>query len=357
MEKSSKVLKTTAYIGALVILIVVVAVRLKSNKHATEERMYQYDKEKPISVQVDTLQLENVGNEYSFSGTFEPNKETKISAEVQGKINSILVDVGSSVSKGQALIQLDNSLLKLQLQSIEIQIEGLEADVKRYTTLAKADAIQGVQLEKAELGLKSAKVQRATLNEQINKTTIVAPFGGIVTAKFNEEGAFAAPGIPLLQITDISVLKFTINVPENELNKFAINQSYSLTADVYSEIALSGKITMIGSKANQSNSYPVQLTLNNTEDTKIKSGMFGKVNLKNEEPVKRIIIQASAIVGTNIQPQVYIIKNGKATLQNIGISDRIQNKAIVASGLNEGDVIITNGFINIFDGANVTIKN
>ena len=66
------------------------------------------------------------------------------------------------VSKGQPLIQLDNSLLKLQLQTIEVQIEGLEADVNRYTILAKADAIQGVQLEKAELGLKSAKVQKAT---------------------------------------------------------------------------------------------------------------------------------------------------------------------------------------------------
>ena len=120
------------------------------------------------------------------------------------------------VNKGQTLIQLDNSLLKLQLQTIEVQIEGLEADVNRYTILAKADAIQGVQLEKAELGLKSAKVQKATLLEQISKTTIRAPFSGVVTAKLSEEGAFAAPGVPLLQITDITTLKFTVNVPEKD---------------------------------------------------------------------------------------------------------------------------------------------
>ena len=50
--------------------------------------------------------------------------------------------------------------MKLQLQTIEVQIEGLEDDVKRYTILTEADAVQGVQLEKARLGLKSAKVQR-----------------------------------------------------------------------------------------------------------------------------------------------------------------------------------------------------
>jgi membrane fusion protein (multidrug efflux system) len=50
------------------------------------------------------------------------------------------------------------------------------------------------------------------------------------------------------------------------------------------------------------------------------------------------------------------MKNGKAVLQNITISKKIQNKAVVLSGLNEGDVIVTNGFINLFDGANVTVK-
>jgi len=308
------------------------------------------------------LELENVNAEFSYSGTFEPNKETKISAEIQGKINAVLVDVGSVVNKEQALIQLDNSLLKLQLQTIDVQLEGLEADVKRYTILANADAIQGVQLEKAVLGLKSAKVQKATLLEQINKTSIKAPFNGVVTAKLSEEGAFAAPGVPLLQITDITNLKFTINIPENDLSQFKLNQTYSIKTDTYSEISLTGKATMIGSKANMGSSFPVQFSVNNTSDLKIKSGMFGKVSsiaigMKNDTQEKGIIIPSSAIVGSANKPQVYLIKNGKSVLQNITISKKMQNKAVVSNGLNEGDVIVTNGFINLFDGANVSIKN
>ena len=167
---------------------------------------------------------------------------------------------------------------------------------------------------------------------------------------------FAAPGVPLLQITDITNLKFTVNVPESELIKFKLNQNYSLKVDAYSEIILTGKATMIGSKANMGSSFPVQFEVNNTPDLKIKSGMFGKVNLKNDNQEKSIIIPASAIVGTANQPQVYLIKNGKSVLQNITISKKIQNKAIVLSGLNKGDVIVTNGFINLFDGANITVK-
>ncbi len=349
-------MKKVLYIIIPLALIAIVVIKLKSNKEIVKDKVYQYDKEQAIHVQVDTIKSELIGAEFAYSGTFEPNKETKLSAEIQGKINDVLVDVGTFVTKGQSLIQLDNSLLKLQLQSAEVQVEGLEADVKRFTVLANADAVQGVQLEKAELGLKSAKVQRATLLEQINKTTIKAPFNGVVTAKLTEEGAFAAPGVPLLQITDISVLKFTVNVSENDLSSFQLNQTFSINADAYSDVLLSGKATMIGSKANMGSSFPVQFIVSNTSDLKIKSGMFGKVNLKSENQKTGIIIPASAIVGSSSQPQVYKVKNGKAVLNSISIAQKIKNKAVVAKGLEEGDVIVTNGFINLFDNANVTVK-
>lgn len=349
-------MKKVLYIIIPLALIAIVVIKLKSNKEIVKDKVYQYDKEQAIHVQVDTIKSELIGAEFAYSGTFEPNKETKLSAEIQGKINDVLVDVGTFVTKGQSLIQLDNSLLKLQLQSAEVQVEGLEADVKRFTVLANADAVQGVQLEKAELGLKTAKVQRATLLEQINKTTIKAPFNGVVTAKLTEEGAFAAPGVPLLQITDISILKFTVNISENDLNLFQLNQTFSINADAYSDVLLSGKATMIGSKANIGSSFPVQFIVNNTSDLKIKSGMFGKVTLKSENQKTGIITPASAIVGSSSQPQVYKVKNGKAVLHNITIAQKIKNKTVVSMGLEEGEVIVTNGFINLFDNANVTVK-
>src|SRR5690606_6734831 len=98
------------------------------------------------------------------------------------------------------------------------------------------DAIQGIQLEKAQLGLKSAKVQRKTILEQISKTNVYAPFSGIVTMKFVETGAFAAPGMPLIQVSDISRLRLTVNVPENDLRLFDMNKNYSVKADAYNEL-------------------------------------------------------------------------------------------------------------------------
>jgi membrane fusion protein (multidrug efflux system) len=80
-----------------------VVIKLKNNKEITQSKVYQYDKEQVINVQADTLQIENMNAEFSYSGTFEPNKETKISAEIQGKINEVLVDIGSVVNKGSII--------------------------------------------------------------------------------------------------------------------------------------------------------------------------------------------------------------------------------------------------------------
>lgn len=349
-------MKRIIWIIAGIAIVGLIIFKLANNKKTTESKVYQFDKEKPISVEVDTIRLKYLDDENTYTGTFEPNRETKISAETQGKINAVLVDVGSNVSKGQILIQLDNSLLKLQLQSVEVQIEGLQDDVNRYTILTEADAVQGVQLEKAKLGLKSAKVQKATLQEQINKTTIKAPFNGVVTAKLSEVGAFAAPGVPLLQITDIATLRFTVNVPENDLVQFQNNQTYEISADVYPGISLSGKVTMTGSKANMGNSFPVQFQVANTNQSDIKSGMFGKVRLSASKTGQGIVIPSSAIINNENQAQVYVVKNGKAVLQTVTTSKNIGNKTVVSDGLNQGDIVITSGFINLFDGANITTK-
>ena len=343
-------------------MVAIVVIKLKSNKETAVQKVYNYNKEQAINVQTETIKLGNIADETLYSGTFEPNKETKVSAEIQGKINSVMVDLGDQVTKGQSLIQLDNSLLKLQLQTIEVQLEGLVADVNRYTILAKSDAIQGIQLEKAALGLKAAKVQKATLIEQINKTTIKAPFNGVITAKLSEEGAFAAPGIPLLQISDISILKFSVNIPENELNLFKLNNNYTVYTDAYNKISFTTKATMLGSKANVGSSFPVQFMVKNTPDFKIKSGMLGKVSsnvLGNKigENEQAIVIPSSAIIGSTNEPQVYLVKNGKAVLQNIIVLKKMNNKSVVKSGLKVGDVMVTNGFINLFEGANLTITN
>jgi len=345
-------------IGILILIALgaVIFVQLKSNKTLSENRVYHYDKEKPIAVHTAKITSSSINVKQEFTGTFDAHKDARINSDLQGKIVQFYVDAGSVVKKGQALVKLDDALLKLQLQAIDVNIEGLETDEKRFQTLTDAEAIQGVKLEKTQMGLKAAKIQRSTLLEKIKKTTINAPFSGIVTMKMSEVGSFAAPGVPLLMLTDISELKFTVNVSESKLDLFKLKETYKVQVDAYPNLDVTGVVTSVGSKGNMGNSFPIQLEMDNTKDLKIKSKMFGKLLIDGSGDTKGITILASSIVGSDKQPSVYVVTDGKAILKPVKIAQRIQNKVVIASGIKEGDVIVTSGFINLFDGANIIVK-
>jgi RND family efflux transporter MFP subunit len=338
----------------LIALLVLIGLKLKENKEIVQKRVFKYNKENPINIHAEKVSLSNAVETQFVTGNFMPSRQARINSEMQGKITAIYVDLGSNVKKGQKLLKIDDNLLRLQLNTLDVKIEGLKTDIKRFKVLTKADAIQAVKLEKAELGLKSAKVQRSTILEKIRKTVVYAPFSGVITGKMTEIGSFAAPQMPLFQLIDINNLKFTVNVPENDLELFKLNTMHPVLVDAYQELQLTGKTIMIGAKVNEGNSYPVQFEVKNTKDLKIKSGMFGKIELSHSSNKPKIVIFATSIVGSNVQPKVYVVENGKAKLKNVVISRRIGDKVVIEEGLKDGDTIVTSGFINLFDGANVT---
>ncbi len=340
----------------LIALVVVIIVKLSENKEIAEQRVYHYDPNQPILVHSMPVKTQALVIDRNYTGNFASEKDGKINAEVPGKIISIRVDEGDYVRKGQLLIKIDPTLLESKKRALDIKIKGFQDDVKRYTALVKADAVQAVKLEKAELGLKGAIEERQSVIEQIAKTNIRAPFSGHISHKFTELGSYAAPGMPLLELTDIAQLQFVINVSEEDLDLFDYNKSYPIQIDALPGQKTTGKLAMIASKANPSNDYPVKFDVKNTKDKSIKSGMFGNISIQKDFGENVIIIPATAVMGSEQNPKVYVIENGKAYLKSIVIAKHIGNNVIVKDGLKPGEVIVTSGFINLFDGANVTTK-
>jgi hypothetical protein len=81
--------------------------------------------------------------------------------------------------------------------------------------------------------------------------------------------------------------------------------------------------------------------------------MFGKVSMLNQAEEVGLYISANLIQGGEENPSVYLVKNGKAVLQKVSIAQRVQDKLLISEGIKAGDVLVSKGFINLFDGANV----
>ncbi len=340
----------------LIALIVIIVLKLSENKKIAEQRVYHYDPNKPILVHSSPVKKQSLVIIRNITGNFISEKDGKINAEIPGKIIQIKVNEGDYVKKGQLLIKIDPTLLIAKKRTLDIKIKGFEDDVKRFKTLVEADAVQAIKLEKAQLGLNAAIQERKSVLEQIAKTNITAPFSGQISHKFTEVGSYAAPGMPLLELTNISRLQFVVNVSEEDLHLFDYNKEYTIQINALSGQNTTGKLSMIASKANRSNNYSIKFDVNNTKDKRIKSGMFGNVEVKKDYGKDAFIIPATAVQGTEETAKVYVIEEGKARLKNIEIVRHIGNNVVVKEGLKPGDIIITSGFINIYEGANVTTK-
>lgn len=335
-------------------LLTIVVIQLAQNKKEAENRVYQYDKEAPVKVFGEVVKDKSETHNKTFSGLFESMNEVKVSADIQGKITQIFVKEGQKVSKGQALLKMDDQMLQLQLNVLETKLDALKKDESRYQTLSNEDAVPAITLEKTQNAIATIEAEKKTILEQINNSTVRAPFNGVVSMRFCEVGGFASPAVPLFELINQTELKFVINVPEEDLYLFTENQHYSVTTGITANSS-SASLSQVSSKGGMGNSFKVEFALDNSSG--IKPKMNGELKfVTNQSSKDALTISSKAIIGSESNPEIYVVSNGKAVRTPISILSRNGDYLSVKGEINKGDTIVIGGFINLFDNANVIVN-
>ena len=339
----------------IVALLALTVWKLARNKRTQEEQVYRFDRNAPVHVVVDTVRSIALSEGVRYSGTIEAVSEGKVMAEVPGRVVAVPVQEGQWVEKGMVIARLDGDLLRRQLNAAQVQVEGLEKDQKRYTVLAAEDAVQGVQLEKTELALQAARIQLGTLQEQVQRTEIPAPISGFVAQLFVDVGTVLNPSMPVAMISDDRALELVIAVPGAELDRFRKDQRVDVLASG-SGTRINGVVASVGSRGDMSHNFPVRIALEASDTKGIKPGMAATVRSVPMDAVASPVIPASAIIGSTLEPEVYVVRNGRAVRERITTGAGNAEQVAVVNGLAVGDLVVTSGFINLSDGVPVKTK-
>ena len=344
-------------IGIVVGLVLVglTVMKLLSNKEQVKEKIYVYDPNTAILVETSNPEMHTFDQALNFLGTFEPAHQTMVGSDGNGKIVKLMVEEGDFVTQGQVIAKIDDELLQLQLESVDVSLEGQRNDDKRYDNLSKDNAVAGVTVEKTKLGLRSTEIQKKQIQKQLRNTTIKAPFSGVITKKMVDLGSVVGVGTPVVEITDIGQLKLTVSVPERDVLKFKRGQSVSVTADVYGDKMYEGKVTNISVVADRSHNFKVQITVTN-KNRELLAGMYGSVRLTNTKSVNRLAIPRKALIGSSKAPRVYVVRNGKAKLVSFTAGTSDGDYVEVISGISAKDQIVVKGQVNLQDNVNVTVQ-
>ncbi len=345
--------KRTLTIAIIALVLVGLTVmKLLSNKSAVEKKIYIHDMEAAVLVEDVSPQMHTFESAFSFLGTFEPVRQNTIGSDAQGKIIRLSIEEGDRVTQGQVIAKIDDEMLQLQLENAEVSLEGQKNDDNRYSNLAKDNAVSGMQIEKTKLAVRSAEIQKKQIQKQLRSTNITAPFSGVITKKLVDLGSVIGAGSPLVEITDISSLKLTVNVPERDILKFKLNQVVQAKVDIYNNRVFEGKVSNISVVADKSHNFKVQITVKNSQQ-ELLSGMYASVSLLNNKSVTAMAIPRKALVGSLKNPQVYVIQNGKAMLTSFNAGTSDGEFIEVVNGLSNTDRIVVKGQVNLQDKSNV----
>lgn len=165
-------------------------------------------------------------------------KEIDINSKVAGRVISLRVKEGDQVQKGEVIAYIDQRDLLAQKAQAEANIKALEAQVRQSGVVTDLqDSTSKSQVDTASAGLDSAQkkleaaqAQLQQIEVSLDETEIKAPFDGVITAKYVEEGSMISLGTPLVAIQDPTDNWVDFKVPETKLNDFHVGDVLQLQA-------------------------------------------------------------------------------------------------------------------------------
>ncbi len=304
---------------------------------------------------MDKARLDTIIRELSFVGTIAADKEVAIISETQGRITYLGINLGQSIGRGRIILAVDDEIKAATLKNAEASYDKAKKDYERNKQLFEEKSISQAAFENSEYALRMAEAQHTIAKRQLADTKLVSPVSGIVAAKNVELGTVISPGTMVANIVDISRLKIKVNVPEKEVFKLKNNDKVIIETDIYPDKKLEGKIRNISPKADEAHTYLVEIAMPNSRENPLKAGMFARVYFDNIQKGSSLVIPRQALVGSIRNPRVYLVKNNTAYLKNIVIGSILQNMVQVVSGLNEGDIVVVNGQLNLKDNTKIKI--
>lgn len=220
------------------------------------------------------------------SGTIEA-QQIAITPQTAGRITSAPAEEGVAVKAGDVLYQLDPSVIKLQISSLQTVIHAASSNYSHV----KADSKSSwADKQAAKAQLQQAQLAKQMAQVQLGYTTIHAPADGILTNIAQKVGENAAPGTTMAMISQVQSLTVTIYVAENEIGKVKMGQAGTLTTDSTTK-SYDAKVSFISSQAEFTPAsietkdqrvklvYQVKLDITNP-DAQLKPGMPADVVLK-----------------------------------------------------------------------------
>lgn len=329
------------------------------------------------TVKVVKAEVREIRDVVEFVANLEALRQALVIPKVSGVIERLRVREGDRVREGEVLFELEKGDFLLAVRQAEAALKEAEAaheqasrDFSRFEALRGKQVISQREYEQARVQrdlalarLEQARVALEQARRNLEETVIRAPFAGVVTQRFKDEGERVRAGMPgqeaaVLLLEDLSVLKARGSLPELEVGQVREGMEAEVRVDAYPQEVFRGKVSLVSPRLDPaSRAFTVEVEIPNAKGL-LKPGMFARVRIL--KGTKRALVVPLEAVLREEGVWVYhcfVVKDGRAERRTVVPRFTPFDYVEILEGLEEGELVVVGGQWALRGGEEVVVED
>lgn len=320
----------------------------------------------PALVKVAEARMQSLSSVIQVPGTVVSRDDARLSAEVDGRLLEV-AEVGAVIKAGEAVAVIEDEHLRLRNQELQAEIRRAQArveflvnEVQRFATLAKSNLTSVNQLEQARSeqavaqgDLDVALARLAQNNDQLTRTRLLAPFGGVVVERLMQPGEWVADGGVVIRLVNQQRLEVVARAPLEYFSFSQVGEQLSLSSGKQELMATLRTVVAVGDE----NTHQFELRLD-LDGQPFQVGQTVRVSVPSSDAREVLTVPRDALVLRPGGTTLFIIdaqQQARQVVVNLGLGS---DEYIEVSGsIKAGDRVVIRGNERLQPGQSVQLMD
>jgi membrane fusion protein (multidrug efflux system) len=285
-------------------------------------------------------------------GTALANESVTLTAKVTDTVRRVNFEDGDYVEAGAVLIELTNQEEEALLAEARANLDDAESQLRRLQDLSARGLTSASELDVARSRAGASQARLNSIVARLRDRLILAPFSGLLGFRQVSPGTLLSPNTPITSIDDISLIKLDFTVPETFVGSMAPGAKIVAKSVSFPGREFEGTVRTVGSRVDPvTRAITVRAHIDN-KDRALRPGMLLTVEVVTAERTALVVPEGSVFQVQN-RAYVYRVDGDTVHQQEIDVGGRRFGIVEVLGGLQDGDLIVTEGIIKLREGARV----
>jgi RND family efflux transporter MFP subunit len=312
--------------------------------------------EMPVKVVAKKIANEGETELLSYSGTIEADNTLSLGFSVSGRVIMVNVHEGQHVREGQLLATVEETEFQNAVLLAQTGLEQAADNFKRLNELYEKGSLPEKDYITAKINLTQAEINKNTALKKLKDTRLYAPFNGIVSTRGIEKGATVMPGQSAFTLLKTDFVFAQAYVPESEIARLSVGKEAAISVPVLNE-ELRGKINIINPQADlTSKTFNVKIRIANP-NSRLLPGMMTDIKISTGETRNFISIPVEAVVrDADDITYVFVVNDqNRAIRKRVVAGGLLNSEVVITNGLRAGDQVVISGQNKLNDGEMVSL--